>query len=249
MVVALVLCMVVAAVVASYAMPWSTLVVSVANNDASSTAEIDIYVDGELVAAGSASPSERVIAECSVRAGVHTVWLDYALLDYQPTGPDGVPDWTSSAVVRPFVRTAIVPVVFVMGQSLPQVTMTVSDTPDGRSVSVTDVVRYMYGVPFPATVTWGSITVVLTDGTDFVAWPAVTDLLAGGEPVQSDLGYQVLGDLNITCTVTDLAGDAEISSGDRFDLSVASGSFSPDVQYTFYVIVHGSAIGEVSFEG
>jgi hypothetical protein len=250
MVVAMVLCMVIAAVVASYAMPWSTLVVSVGNNDARSTAEIDIYVDGELVTAGSASHSERVIAECSVRAGVHTIWLDYALLDYQPTGPDGVPDWTSSAIARPFARTVVGPMVLMMDQSLPQVTMTVSDTPDGMTVSVTEAVEYMYGVPFPATVTWYSISIVLTDGTDFVAWPDVNDLLAGGVPVQSNLGYQVLGDLNITCTVTDLAGDAEISSGDRFDLSVASGSFSPDVQYTFYVLYeNGSAIGEVSFDG
>jgi hypothetical protein len=250
MVVALVLCMVVAAVVASYTMPWSTLVVSVTNNDASSTAEIDIYVDGELVTAGSASHGERVVAECSVQVGVHTVWLDYALLDYQLTGPDGIPDWTTSSMVRPFVRTVVAPTVLMMDQSLPQITMTVSDTPDGRTVSVMEAVEYMYGVPFPATVTWHSISVVLTDGTDFVAWPDVNDLLAGGVPVQSDLGYQILGDLNITCTVTDLAGDAEISSGDRFDLSVASGSFSPDVRYTFYVLYeNGSAIGEVSFEG
>lgn len=246
---ALVVLMLVASVMVSFAMPLSTLVVEVTNGDSSSVLEVSVLVDGELVDQGLASEGSNFFVETAVTAGVHRVELDYALLDFVPEGPDGLPDWHGSVDVRPYVRSALYVPVFVDDLALPIVTLEASSTPDGERISVAGCVNYGYGVEFEAFVAWYSAGLVLTDGSSFARWGPVHVETTDASVAQTELDAVVLGDLNISCTVTDLAGDSAMSTGDYFDLAVTSGSFAEDVTYTLYVLRDTSVVGEVSFTG
>jgi hypothetical protein len=248
-VIMLVLLMLLATVMVSFALPLSTLVVSVSSSDATSAVEAAVYVDGTLIQEGFASNSASLIVECAVTAGSHRVELDYAMLDFVPGGPDGQPDWSSSVDVRPYVRYLLLFPVLRDDLALPLVTLDATDTMDGERVTVVKSVNYAYGVEFEADITWNYMSLVLTDGSSFAEWEPDGMELSGWSAVQSDLGAAFLGDLNITCTVTDLAGDSHMSQGDYFDLAVVSGSFDGDELYTFYVLSGGSVVGDVSFTG
>ncbi len=248
-VVMLVILMLLVSVMVSFALPFSTMVVEVTNGDSSSVLEVAVYVDGELVDEGLTSGDANFFVEVAVTAGVHRVELDYALLDFVPEGPDGLPDWFGSVDVRPYVRSALYVPVFVDDLALPIVTLDASSTPDGERISVAGCVNYGYGVEFEAFVGWYSVRLVLTDGSSFAQWGPIHFETTDATVDQTGLDAVVLGGLNISCTVTDLAGDSAMSTGDYFDLAVTSGSFAGDVTYTLYVLRDTSVVGEVSFTG
>jgi hypothetical protein len=83
MVFVLVLTIVASVAASSYVIPWSRLIVIAQNSDQTSATEMDVYVDGTLADSGVASAGEQFIVECRVIAGEHTVWLDYAVSEYQ----------------------------------------------------------------------------------------------------------------------------------------------------------------------
>lgn len=241
------LLIIIAAVGVSYALSFSTIKVGVFNGDASSSLEVAVFVDGELVDVGVASPGASFIAECPVTAGSHYVELDYAFLSYVLEGVDGLPDWSGSVEVDPFLTRAVYAVLMIDDMALPVVTLGAEGTTDGERMTVESAVNYAYGVETTADINWWDVSLVLTDGTDFSEWePEYSDF--SGEPL-CDVGWALLGDLNITCTVTDLAADGTVSQGDYFDLSVTTGSFPEDVPHTLYLLYWGSAVGEVSFTG
>ncbi|HIH01910.1 TPA: hypothetical protein HA259_07580 [Thermoplasmata archaeon] len=134
--------------------------------------EVDVYIDGDLVSSGVASPYESFKVSHRVSAGIHTIGIDYAYEGDDNTSPDGVLDWTSSVKAPPYMR--VLKSVILSGWydvSLPNISMSSSPTPGGFVVTFEDVVLYSrFGETYDD-VEWSQLSLVVAeDSSDGVMW-------------------------------------------------------------------------------
>jgi len=80
-------------------------------------------------------------------------------------------------------------------------------------------------------VVWDDISVLLGDGTSYAEWDPETADLDGGSVATASYPAEPLGALSVTMTVTDLAGNGVVSSGDYFTL-IANPVFLSGTTYT-----------------
>lgn len=80
-------------------------------------------------------------------------------------------------------------------------------------------------------VVWDDISVLLGDGTSYAKWDPKTADLDGGSVATVSYPAEPLGALTVTMTVTDLAGNGVVSSGDYFTL-IANPVFLSGTTYT-----------------
>ena len=92
---------------------------------------------------------------------------------------------------------------------------------DGNQVTVT-CVRLVEQV------SWDDLEIQLTDGMNFVTWYPSEDRLDDGAPSMENLGGNLLNGTEISCVVTDLAGNGCIDEGDYFVLNAYDGFYVSD---------------------
>ena len=103
---------------------------------------------------------------------------------------------------------------------------------------------------WPATgVSWSYVTIRFEeeDTTNEVTWDNLSRTLLKGEPYTvQDLGWDVLGDIVVRCSVTDRQGDGQINKGDKVTVT---GEFSQSTTYRFslWYEVSGGLMGEYSY--
>lgn len=122
----------------------------------------------------------------------------------------------------------------------PQAYYQPDNLPTGKQVTIISITK--------TDVIWDDIVVSVQAGTDFASWsPAGNDLKkVGGEPVSFNYSSDTLGNLTLSCTIYDNAGNGFVSGGDYLIFSaVGSPGFSDDVDY-YMVLVYeptGDRIG------
>jgi hypothetical protein len=72
-------------------------------------------------------------------------------------------------------------------------------------------------------VSWDDLEIQLTDGTNIVTWYPSEGGLDDGAPSMENLGSSLLNGTEISCVVTDLAGNGCIDEGDYFVLNAYDG--------------------------
>jgi len=100
-------------------------------------------------------------------------------------------------------------------------------------------------------VPWDDVMIQLTDGTNFLEWNPRTTDLDGGAAMTVHYGPEALGDLMVSVTVTDLAGNGFVSSGDYF-IPLPDPGFSSGASYSACLIYEptGEKIGTgITFTG
>ena len=105
------------------------------------------------------------------------------------------------------------------------------------SGSVTNGVEIEIMAITSSEVYWNDVRVCLTDGTDFARWSPQTRDLDGGSWTFVNLtsgGPTALGDIDVYCIVSDIAGNGYVNSGDYIQVFTATGAtaFSPTTVYT-----------------
>lgn len=112
--------------------------------------------------------------------------------------------------------------------------------------AVSNGVKFTFA-PFSADTQWGDVTILLTDGSNTVAWsPQTIDLL---NVTTATWNYFTdtanLGTLKVNITVVDLAGNGYVNQGDYFALRLGNGqTFSTATTYTV-TIMHDPTASEV----
>jgi DNA-directed RNA polymerase subunit RPC12/RpoP len=97
---------------------------------------------------------------------------------------------------------------------------------------------------------WSDAPMLLTDGEGTVAWLPSSDHLEGTSPATVYFPSRELYPLVVTLSVTDLAANGEIDSGDSFTLT-SSPVFGATAQYTVTIIYEptGERMCEMTFSG
>jgi len=117
--------------------------------------------------------------------------------------------------------------------------------------TVTNGVKFTF-VSVSSSTSWEDVRVTLTDGLESVSWSPHTYDLDLGSSSQIQLPAESLGAMTVTCTVSDIAGNGLVNSGDYFTLTTSgSSTFSPATTYTV-TILHaptGSSMTSSSFAG
>ncbi len=242
--VAVVLAVLSSVLAAAFVLPYSDLEIWVWNGSTDQPANVALYVDGELIRGGECSYLAYFEADVSVTAGAHTVALDYGFPTGDPsTDVDGEVDWKTS-VSAPALRKARVDVdIGYWPVSLPEATLNMTSSGDGFKLVISEMTKDLY---------WQDVTLVLTDGVEWVEWSPSTTSLATGSPAQYSFPGTSLGVLTVYCNVTDLAGNGGADIGDFFTLITGGDAgFSASVTYTAYMLYDptSDAMTSVEFHG
>ncbi len=109
--------------------------------------EIDVYIDGAYSGSGMATSYQQFIEKCNIKAGAHSIAIDYAFSGDDDPNPDGSMDWASSFVAEPYTRFVVF--VYLKGYfdaSLPQVQISSTETADGFMLTFDEIINYsVYG--------------------------------------------------------------------------------------------------------
>jgi DNA-directed RNA polymerase subunit RPC12/RpoP len=118
--------------------------------------------------------------------------------------------------------------------------------------TVTNGVKFTFVSVSISSLYWADVTIILTDGLEFVSWsPYATDLNSGFD---SELLFpaESLYTINVTCAIHDLAGNGLVNGGDYFTLTTNGGpTFSSGTEYTVTIVYGptGSSMTSSSFTG
>jgi FlaG/FlaF family flagellin (archaellin) len=118
--------------------------------------------------------------------------------------------------------------------------------------TVTNGVKFTFVSVSSSSLYWADVTIILTDGLDFVSWsPYATDLDSGFD---SELLFpaESMYTINVTCAIHDLAGNGLVNGGDYFTLTTNGGpTFSSGTEYTVTLVYDptGSSMTSSSFTG
>lgn len=236
----------------SYLLPLSRIEVHVDNMNQESMAQVTIYLDGQEIKSGFASSSSYLTAVVSATSGVHTVSIDYGWLGQNQSAIDGVPDWYSDVIAKPFQRGYIDIVIGFQGWNQPILQVTNEQIPHGQKVSVESATQILMGSTVPAGLQWGDVSIILTDGNSSVRWQPSTVNLSTGHITRQDLPEASLGALTVLCNVTDLMGNGYVNAGDFFTIISSGGNvFSSHETYNVYIMYESgsSLLAEVDFQG
>jgi hypothetical protein len=132
-----------------------------------------------------------------------------------------------------FVASILVPWAFLQYSLslIPPDTTTMQKTPIENGMKYTFI---RLSVAPEGGVQWSEIRIQLFDGVNYSGWDPTTVALSR-EPrgqVTEDVGEHPLGSINVSCQVTDLAGNGLVDKRDYFTLTTGSSSpFEPSVLY------------------
>lgn len=230
-----------AALLILLAVPYGLAMSSVrlqVNNNYIENVQIDVYIDGVKVDSGYASPFESYICESRLKAGVHSIALDYAFSGDDRPLPDGIMEWHSSFTAKPYLRFWLTTQVNGdFDPMLPQVQLSCERSADTFTLTFEGIVAYSWYGENLVEIFWYDLSVIMTDGVSSgISWsPSSTDL-DGGPFSTHDYGTQVLGTLGVNCTVFDIAGDGQASVGDYIELTIVSGELSEATEYVVYLM-------------
>ncbi len=129
------------------------------------------------------------------------------------------------------------------GVVTPYATVTTSTSGNGFRFTFTQ---------FSKETTWSEISILLSDGTNMVAFDNVTaEHMSGGEPVTKSLGSRNLGGLTVFMNASDLTGNGRLNAGDGFTLTTGGATFENDVSYEVSIVYKpsGSMITSKVFQG
>ena len=96
---------------------------------------------------------------------------------------------------------------------------------------------------------WDALAIEVTDGVNTAGWTGLSaEDLTGAVGVTEDYGIAMLGALEVSLNVTDIAGNGYVSAGDYF---VLIASFNSSVEYDVTVIYEptGGEFAQASFGG
>ena len=245
-----VLAVVVAAAGLAYVLPWSHIEIWIYGNDADSRLHVSIYIDGEGKVAEYIYYNTYYVKSFSVPAGDHRVGIDYGFPDDEHgTDVDGVLDWATSVKVRPLRTSALSVDLGFQYWERPVVALNASEYGNGWKLSVTEVNDQKL---FEDSLYWYDLRTMLHDGTSTASWDPETSYLDNGSYCEQTFSPQLVGDITVTCTVVDLAGNGRLNVGDF--ILITSGTdytFSSSVTYTLYMLYQpsGSLASEVVLQG
>jgi len=232
-----------------YGFAMSSLRLQVYNNYIENV-QIDVYLDGVKVDSGYASPFEVYICEPRLKAGVHSIALDYAFSGDESPLPDGVMEWHSSFAVKPYLRFWLSKEIRGdFDPMLPQVQLSCERSTDAFTLTFEEIVAYSWYGEYLAEIHWYDLSVIMTDDVSSgISWSPSSADLDGGPFSTHDYGTQVLGTLGVNCTVVDIAGDGQASVGDYFELTIVSGELSEEADYVVYLMDDSddAVIGQIS---
>jgi hypothetical protein len=243
---------IVAAVGFTYLLPLSKIEVRVDNMNQESIAQVTIYLDGREIKSGSASSSAFLAAVVSTTAGVHTVSIDYGWLGQNQSAKDGIPDWYSDLIARPFEHNYMNVQIGFEGSMQPILQATNESIPSGQKISVESITRHAMGSTVIADLQWGDVSIILTDGNSSVRWQPSAVNLSTGHITRQDLPEASLGALTVLCNATDLMGNGYVNAGDFFTIISSGGNvFSSHETYKVYIMYEpgSSLLAEVDFQG
>ena len=249
---AMTLAVLIAAMSVPYALPLSTVGMSITNASADYV-EIDVYVDGEQVDSGAASPYYGFMWRSDVKAGVHALALDYAYSSAEDTSPDGIADWSASVDVKPYRESLVVLALSgYRSVQVPAIEVSCSPSAVGYNLTFEEVSDY---TPYGETIddiSWSDLSLVIASDSGMgVGWSFSSSNLEGSFYANWDFGTEYLGDLGLNCTAFDLSGDGEAGVGDFLELVVVAGEFSESSEYVAYLIYdpYDAVIGQVVLSG
>ena len=127
------------------------------------------------------------------------------------------------------------------GNATPATTLSMTAVTDGYRFSFGTVNEY---------VPWSEVYVVVTDAQNPVSWSPDSEDLSGDIAVTYDYGTRTLSSIDVTLSVTDLAGDGSIDMNDCMTLTSPLG-FSAATDYEIKVIWEPSdgVICSLTFSG
>ncbi len=232
-----------------YAVPLSTVGLQVVNTSVDDVV-VDVYLDGGKVATGSASASYGYIWEGSVRAGIHSLSLDYAFYGSEDPYPDGTLDWFDSVEVEAYGKSYVI-VALSSNRSIDTfaVELSCSPTASGYDLTFEEILRYGTFMDSPEEISWSDLSLVIARDSDAgVGWSFVSSYLEGSYYMSYDFGTQHLDGLALNCTAFDMSGDGEAGVGDFLSLSVVEGEFSESSEYVAYLLYEPEdyVVGEVT---
>jgi hypothetical protein len=236
----------------SYLLPLSRIEVHVDNMNQENMAQVTIYLDGQEIKSGFASSSSYLTAVVSATSGVHTVSIDYGWLGQNQSAIDGVPDWYSDVIAKPFQRSYTGMHIGFQGWNQPILQVTNEQIPHGQKVSVESATQILMGSTVPAGLQWGDVSIILTDGNSSVRWQPSAVNLSTGHITRQDLPEASLGALTVLCNATDLMGNGYVNAGDFFTIISSGGNvFSSHETYNIYIMYEpgSSLLAEVDFQG
>jgi hypothetical protein len=238
----------------SYLLPLSRLEVHVDNMNQESMAQVTIHLDGREIKSGFASSDAYLTTVVSATTGTHTVSIDYGWLGKNQSAIDGVPDWYSDVITKPFQRSYIGIVIGFHGWNQPILQTVNEQIPQGQKISVESVTQILMGSTVRDSLNWGDVSIILTDGSSSVKWqPNTADLInMTGGIARHDFPAEDMGALTVLCNVTDLMSNGYADPGDFFTIVTMGGNgFSSQTTYALYVMFEptSSLLAEIDFQG
>jgi len=245
---------IVAAIGFSFLLPLSKIEVRVGNMNQESIAQVTIYLDGREIKSGFASSSAFLAAVVSTTAGVHTVSIDYGWPSQNQSANDGVPDWYSDLIAKPFQRNFLSVEIGFEGSMQPILQVTNESIPSGQKISVESITQHVVGSTVIASLQWGDVSIILTDGNSSVNWkPNTVDLTSmSGNIARHDFPETDLGALTVLCNVTDIMSNGYVNAGDFLTVITVGGIvFSSQTTYNLYIMYepYSSLLAEIDFQG
>src|SRR3989339_376739 len=122
--------------------------------------------------------------------------------------------------------------VMVLGFGTPGDNMTPTTTLS--DIAITDGYRFNF-VSINSNVAWSDVSIVVTDAQNSVSWSPSSEDLSGDVAMTHDYATRTLSSIDVTFSVTDLAGDGSIDMGDYMTLTSPLG-FSATTDYEIKVI-------------
>jgi hypothetical protein len=97
---------------------------------------------------------------------------------------------------------------------------------------------------------WSDVTIVLSDGQNAVLWHPLSEDLDIGSVSSHEYETLLLGDIEVTLSISDIAGNGMINSGDYMEL-VSSPAFSSSTDYSATVLyeINDEAMAWIVFTG
>ena len=148
-----------------------------------------------------------------------------------------------AVLIGAFYLTALVTYSPPHGMTTPAATYTKASVVNGKKITIVSITK--------TDVPWDDVKIQFTDGTNFLECSPRTTDLAGGAAMTVQFGSQALGNLMVSVTVTDLAGNGFVSGADYFIL-ITNPDFSSGTSYSACLLYKptGAKIGTgITFTG
>ena len=234
----------------AYALPWSDLEIMITNSDSDSRVHFAVYIDGDWKVGDYISTFTQYIGSFDVRAGSLKVALDYGFPDdAQGTDIDGVIDWSTFVKVKPLRKSIVNLDLGFLFSEAPVFELNASDYGNGWKLSVTSIND---GSPSSGSVSWTDLRMTLHDGSSTASWETESFHLDNGTYCEQTFSPQLVGDITVTCSVVDLAGNGYLNVGDFILITTGTNhTFSSSLTYTLYMLYQptSSLASEVELQG